>query len=103
MDELDRDRSFANSRCNSLHRSVAHIPDCKDTGNVGFEQEGIALERPTFGMLSVTNQIGTGQQKTALITLHEVSEPVGARQRSNKNENCTRRYTFHFVGVRAED
>ncbi len=71
MDELHRNRSFADSGSYPLHRTVAHVADGKETGNIGLQQEGIAVERPSFGALPVSNEIGACQEETALVALDQ--------------------------------
>src|SRR5580700_8021991 len=99
MDELHCYRSFAHARRHALHRTMSHIAHRKNAGDIGFEQEWIAVERPTLGALSVTDKIGTGQKKTPLVALDQIAQPVGARQGSNKDEHRTRRHPFQLIAV----
>src|SRR6266404_2333321 len=100
MNELHRHRSFADTRSNALHGTMPHIADRKDSGNICFEQVWIPVERPPLGTFSVANKIGTSQQETALVSLDQISQPVSARQSSNKNEDRIRWHPLHFVGIR---
>ena len=73
MDELHSHRSFTNSGRYAFHRTVPHIADGKEAGNIGLEQKGISFERPTLGALSVSYEIGTSQDKAALVALDQSS------------------------------
>ena len=103
MDELHSYRSFAHSRGYALDRTMPHIAHCKDPGNICFQQEGIPVERPTLGVLSVANKIGASQQETAFVALDQISEPVGAREGSDEDEHRTRRDSLQLVGIRTKD
>src|SRR2546430_15500800 len=87
MDKLYRYRSFADTRSDPFHGTMAHIAHCKDPRNICFEQVWIPVERPPLGTFSVANKIGTSQQETALVSLDQISQPVSARKGSNKNED----------------
>src|SRR5271157_1980846 len=87
MDELHRHRSFADTRSDPLHRTMPYIAHREDARNVGLEQEWITLEHPALGALSVADQIGAGQEEAPLVSLHQISQPVRARQGSNKDEH----------------
>ncbi len=73
MDELHRHRSFTDSGSHALYRTVAHIADGKDAGNIGLEQKRIPVERPALRTLAVTYKIRAGQQETALVPLDDIS------------------------------
>jgi hypothetical protein len=47
MDELDSYRAFADTGCHSLHRAISDVANREDAGDIGLEQTGIALQRPT--------------------------------------------------------
>ena len=72
MDELHRHRSFAHSGSHALHRTMAHIAHGKNAGNIGLQQERIALERPALGALPVPYEVGTGQDETAFVALDQI-------------------------------
>jgi len=46
VNELYCDRAFADAGRDTLDRAVAHISCDEDTGNAGFQQKWLALERP---------------------------------------------------------
>ena len=72
MDELYRYGSLTDSGSNSLDGTMTHVAYCKDTGDVGFEQEWVPIELPSLRTLSVAQKVGTGQQKTTLIPLDDI-------------------------------
>src|ERR1700722_9251243 len=102
MDELHGYRTLADSRSDTLHRAMTHVADGEDSGNIRLEQEWIPVKRPAFGTLPVANQIGSGQDKTAIVPLNQVSEPVGAGKCADKNENRTRRHPLHRIAIGAK-
>src|SRR5208282_4762466 len=81
---------------------MANVSDGEDAWDIGFEQKGIAVERPSLGTLSVTDKIGAGQEESTLIALDQISQPIGAGQGSDKNEHGTGGDAFDFGGVRAK-
>src|SRR5271155_4487995 len=103
MDELHGNRTLADSRSDTLHRAVTHVADGEDSGNVRLEQERIPVKRPAFGTLPVANQVGSGQDKTAIVPLNKISEPVGAGKCADKNKNRTCGHPLHRIAIGAED
>src|SRR5207237_9669204 len=101
MDELYRHWSLADSRSHSFDRTVAYIADGKNAGNVGLEQEGVSVECPSFGALAVPYKVGTGQNKSSFVSLNYIRQPIGSRQRSNKNEHRAACEPFYLIYFRA--
>ena len=54
MNELHRNRSLANSGSYPFYGTMSHIAHRENPGNIGFEQERIAVERPSLRALPVT-------------------------------------------------
>jgi hypothetical protein len=81
MDELNRNRSFADSRSHSLYGTVADIAHGEETGNIGLEQEGIPVEGPPLGALAISDEVRPSQQKTARSNLlvSEQSTEISSR------------------------
>jgi hypothetical protein len=79
---------------------MPYIAHREDAGNIGFEQEWIALEGPPPGALSVADQIGAGQEESPFIPLHQISQPVRSGQRANEDEHRVCRQPLHLVGIR---
>src|SRR5215471_9085828 len=69
MNELHGNRPFSNTRSHPLHRAMANVAHGEDSWNVGFQQEGISLQRPTFRSSPVPQEIGSGQNEPALVAL----------------------------------
>src|SRR6185312_4511793 len=90
MDELHCHRSFAHSRCNALDRPVAHVTHGENPGYVRLQQKRVALQRPASGPCSVPKKIRPGQDEPAIVALHHVGQPVGARQSADKDKHGTR-------------
>src|SRR5712671_7164920 len=103
MHKLHHDSALANTGCDALHRAVAHVADHKNAGNIRFEQAGIAIERPPFRALAIVEQIGSGQDETALIALDQTVEPFRARLRADENEQAGSGKFLSLGGDRALD
>src|SRR5438045_3548247 len=102
MNELHRDGAFAYTGCDALHRAMAHVTDGEDAGHAGLEQKRIAIQGPALGQLAIVDEIGTGEDETKLIALHDSGEPVGAGKRADKDEERVCRYTLGLAAIRAE-
>ena len=87
MDELHGNRAFSDSRGYTLYGSVANVADSEQAGNVGLEEIRVALERPTLRKLAVTNKVGTGKEKAALVAFYHAREPIGSRHGADKYEH----------------
>src|SRR6516162_5222134 len=103
MNELHRHRSLTDSGRHPFDGSMAHIADRKDAGNIGLEQKGIAVERPSLGTLPATYQVRTGQQETPLIPLDYIRQPIGPWQSPNEDEHGAGRHSLDFSGIRTHD
>src|ERR1700736_6396170 len=103
MNELHRNRSLANSGSYPFYGTMSHIAHRENPGNIGFEQERIAVERPSLGALPVTYKVRPSQQETAFVSLEDIRQPIGSRQCSNKDEHRTRRHALNLVGVGAQN
>src|SRR5579864_1461174 len=79
------------------------VSNREDSGNIGLEKKRISIERPSLGTVAGANEIGPGENESALITLDHISEPVSLRQCAYKNKDGTRRHSFHLVGVGTEN
>ena len=102
MNELHGYGSFSDAGSHAFDGTVAHIAHGKDAGNIGLQQKRISFERPAFRVLPVADKIGAGQKETAFVALDDICEKIRARQGSNEDEHCARRYAFDFSGVGAE-
>src|SRR5437588_9853543 len=103
MYELNRNRSFADARSNPLDRPMPHIADGKNSWHVGLEKIGISFQSPTLGAISSSDEIGTGEDKSALIALHRVPQPIRPGQCANEDEQRACRNTFGFVRIGAQN
>jgi DNA-binding helix-hairpin-helix protein with protein kinase domain len=102
MDELNGDRTFTYTGCHPLHRTVAHVTYRKESWNICLEQKRIPIEHPALRALAISQEIRTRQDEPVRITLDDISQPVCAWGRSNKNEHGARRYALHLVGIRTK-
>src|SRR5271163_3712633 len=102
MDELHCHRSFTDSGSHALYGTVAYITYSEDAGNIGFEQEWIPLECPSFRMLPVPYKVRPSQQEAALVPLDDTPNPIRARQCSDKDKHRARRHALNFVGIGAK-
>ena len=82
---------------------MPHIAYRKKTGNIRLEQKGISVEGPTLGVLPLSYKVGARQDEPAFVSLDNIGQPVGFRQRSDKNEHCACRHTFYCVRIRTQE
>src|SRR5216683_6576152 len=82
---------------------MAHVADGKDTRNIGLKQEWISIKSPALRSLSITYEIGSGQKEAAFIALHQIVEPIGARQSAYKDEHGAGWHTLYFVAIGTQD
>src|SRR5215467_15009947 len=98
MHELDNDGAFAHAGGDAFDGAVTHVADDKNSGDAGFEQAGIAAERPGSGLLAIVNELRAGENEAAVVALDDVAEPFGARQRADEDEEAGGRQVFRFTG-----
>src|SRR2546422_11771748 len=98
----DCSRDWSSDVCSS-DLTMPHIAYRKKTGNICLQQVWISVERPALGALPVSYKVGTRQDEPAFVALDDIFQPVGSRQRSNKDEHGTRRHALYFVGIRTKD
>src|SRR5277367_2284871 len=91
MHELDDDGPFAHTGGDAFYGTVADIADHKDARDVGFQQAGVAIERPRSGALAVAHQVRPGEDEAALVALDNVAEPLRAWLCADENEEARRR------------
>src|SRR5580704_502067 len=73
--------------CAALYGAVAYIAGGKQTRHVGFEEVGLAIERPVFDGLSNAAEIHPRKKITALVALNpRPFGPIGARSPSDANK-----------------
>src|SRR5438067_13105639 len=82
---------------------MANITHGKDAGNVAFEQVRVAIERPTFESLTFEHEIGSGQNKATLVSLHDVCEPVRSRQSPDEDKHRARRHALNLASIRTQN
>src|ERR1700690_1352397 len=99
MDELYCHGSLANSGRHSLYRTVPHVAHGKNAGDIGLEQERVAIESPSLGALPILNQIRAGQNESTLIAFDDTSQPIGSRRRSDEDEHRAGWHALKLVGV----
>ncbi len=99
MNKLHGHRAFANAGRDTLDGAVAHIAHGKNARHIGFQEEGIALQIPTLGALSIDDQVRASQKKTALVALDHAGEPIGSGQRTNKNKYGTCGNPFNLSSI----
>src|SRR5215469_8239428 len=102
MDELHSNGAFSHPRGHPLHRAMAHIPDGEDSRNIGFEQEGIALERPPFRPLATMYQVRAGPDETTVVPFYHTTEPIRAWESPNKDKHRGGWNPLDFIRVRAQ-
>ena len=80
---------------------MAHVAGRKDAGHVGFEIEGIAIERPVGRpAIAVARQVGTGDKIAAFIAFDSYFfRPLGVRHAADANEETPRRTGPPLAGL----
>src|SRR5271166_6992405 len=76
VNELHRNCALADRRGDPLDRTVSNVAHHEDTGNVALEQEGFAIQRPSFRTITVLAEIRSRQKEAQLIPLQSVLQPV---------------------------
>src|SRR5260370_9912762 len=99
MNELYRNRTFADPRGDPLHRSVANIANSKNSWNIGLKQEGVSLQRPSLRTVSTPQKIGTRQNKPTLVALNYICQPIRARHCADKDDHGVSRYALYLVCI----
>src|SRR6202040_1595012 len=99
MNELHSDRSFPHSGSYPFYRPMSDVPHSKNARNIGLEQEGISVERPSLRTLAVPYKIRTGQQEAALVPLNDSGQPIRPWQCPNKDKHRVSRHTLNLVGI----
>src|SRR5438552_1353070 len=100
MNERDRNRSFADSRGDSLDAARADVADGEDAGPARFEQQRRARERPAGGHEIVVRQIRTGLDETALVERETAIEPTGVRRGARHHEDVPDLMLLFVAGLR---
>src|SRR5260370_32918933 len=67
---------------------MAHIAHNKNSWHIGFEQSGIAIERPRWRSLPVAKKVRAGQNETAPVALNHITKPFRPRLRADENEQA---------------
>src|SRR5580704_8232629 len=81
---------------------MPYIADGEKSRNVRLKQKWIAVERPAFGALALSYQVGARENESALVSLDDSCKPVRLRQRSYENEHRTCGHAINLVGIRTE-
>src|SRR5258708_21614233 len=85
MNELHSHRSLANSGSDPFHGTMAYVSHSKKTGNVCLQQEGISVQSPSLRTFPFPDEIRTGQNEAAFVSLYYIRPPVSSRQRPRKH------------------
>src|SRR5271165_2053072 len=102
MNKLDSHRALADSRGHALDGTVAHVADCKDTGNVRLQEKRIAVENPAFRPLPAQHHIEPSQNESALVAFDQARQPVRLGQSSDEDKHDASGHMLNLVGVGAE-
>src|SRR3954464_15871537 len=99
MNELHSHRAFTNAGGHALDRTVPDIAHREQAGNIRFQKEGVALQRPGLRTLTFPEYVRTSEDKAAVISLYDVTQPIRARQGANKSEHGGCGHTLNFIGI----
>src|ERR1700721_1752111 len=94
MNELNGNCAFADTGGDTLDGAVADVPDDEDSRHAGLEQRRIAFNGPALRALAIAQEIGPGEDEAAGVALHQVAQPVGAREGANIYEQALGRNAF---------
>src|SRR5215831_3816129 len=93
MDELDRNRTFTDTGSHAFDGSMSNVTHRENTGNTGFQQEGIPLKGPAIRAFPLPDQVGACQNESTVVPLYEAIEPICAGRRTDEYEERTCRHT----------
>src|SRR5579863_1541051 len=99
MHERNRDRSFANSRGDTLYIAAAHISDSKNARQCCFQQVWPAAEKPVRVVQFLRAQIGAGLDEAFAIEHDAAAEPVCIRVRSSHDKYVSNALVLGFAGL----
>ena len=99
MYEGNRDRSFSDSRGDTLHITAAHVSGSKNTRKRCFQQVWSAAERPVRVVQILRRQIGAGLDEAFAIERDAAAEPICIRVRSGHNEHVPNALVLGFTGL----
>src|SRR2546430_9602751 len=97
MDKLNGHCPLADAGGDTLDGTVPHISGGKDTGDAGLQEERFAVKRPVLWRLSITHQVGAGENKAPLVAFYHALQPTCMRLPANKAEQRDFRKLLFFV------
>src|SRR5579864_349269 len=98
MHERNRDRSFANSRGNTLYVAATYISDSKNTRQCCLQQVWPADERPARVVQFLDGQIGTGLDEAFAVEHDAAAQPVCSRVGSRHDKYVRNALRFGLIG-----
>src|SRR5579862_313554 len=99
MHERNRDRSFTNSRGNTLYIAAANISHSKNARQRRLQQVWPAAEGPICIMQFVRGQIATGLDETFAVEYDAAAQPVCIRVGSGHDKNVSNGLILCFIGL----
>src|ERR1043166_6209139 len=103
MNELNRVGALADAGGDTFDGTVANVAGYEDAGNAGFEEPGLAVERPALGHFAVNHEVGTGEDKSFIVASELAGEPISSRRSANKNEERSGGNLLGFAAGGAKD
>src|SRR6185503_12998312 len=101
MHKRDCNRSLADARRHTLHRTVPNIADHKDAGNICLQKPWLAIELPTVWPFPITRELRAGIDKPEFIAFHDVRKPVSVWSCSDHYEERVSWDLVYRVRLRA--
>src|SRR5215471_14639392 len=101
--ELDCDGALSDTGSHALNGSVPDVAHRENAGDAGLQQVWITIDAPAVGTLPLTNQVRSGQNKSALVPLDIAIEPFRARRCTDEYKQRSGRQAVHRTGVCASD
>ena len=86
MDKEDGHRPLADAGGDTPDGTVPHISGGKDAGDAGLQGERFAVKRPALWRLSISHQVGAGENEALLVALYHALQPTRMRLRANEDE-----------------
>src|ERR1700722_5016571 len=99
MHERNRDRSFANSRSNTLYIAAAHISDSKNARQCCLQQVWPAAGGPVSVVQFPRRQTGTSLYETFAVEHDAAAQPVCSRVGSRHDKHVSNALRFGFIGL----
>src|SRR5262249_45092318 len=96
--KLDGDRALAYAGCYAFDGAVPNVANGEHAGNAGFEQERIAVDRPTGRTFGLFQEVRACEDEASAVPFDEAIEPVRTRRSADEYEHTVGPHTVDRAG-----